>query len=240
MEPKYKTIYTHTKQKILSGEYPVGNMIPDELTVCAMFQCSRMTVKKAYDMLVSEGYIYRRQGQGSFVLPRGGFPKPSPQTITRGFQGFTRAVDSPVRSKILYFELAFADEELAKHLNISPQEAVYEIHRVRYAYGRPYCIEETYMPVSVIPGITEEILHQSIYNYIEKDLGLFIGAAHRISRAAMSNELDHQELLLKENEPVLIVEQVVYLDTSVPFEYSITRHRYDLYQIMEYTRRNPL
>lgn len=240
MEPKYKTIYTSTKQKILSGEYPVGKMIPDELTVCATFQCSRMTVKKAYDMLVSEGYIYRRQGQGSFVLPRGGFPEPPQGVITRGFQGFTRALNTPVESKVLYFDLAFADEKLANHLNISPQKAVYEIHRVRYAYGRPYCREETYIPISLIPGITEEVLHQSIYDYIEKDLGFCIGAAHRISSAAISNELDHQELLLKDNEPVLVVEQVVYLDTGVPFEYSITRHRYDLYQIEDYKMRNPI
>lgn len=51
MEPKYKAIYSYTKEKILKGEYPVGQAIPDELSVCAQFHCSRMTVKKAYDML---------------------------------------------------------------------------------------------------------------------------------------------------------------------------------------------
>ncbi len=238
MEPKYKTIYSQTKEKILKGEYPVGSAIPDELSVCAQFHCSRMTVKKAYDRLVLEGFIYRRQGQGSFVLPRGGFPIPPENIIKRNFQGFTRAFETPVQSKILRFDLTFAGEEIAQHLNISPQEAIYDIERVRYAYDQPYCLEHTYMPVALIPGLTQDILHSSIYNYIEEELKLHIDAAHRISSAAQSSKKDQEELWLKEVEPVLVVEQVVYLDNGKPFEYSITHHRYDLYQICDYMTRN--
>ncbi len=239
MEPKYKAIYSYTKEKILKGEYPVGQAIPDELSVCAQFHCSRMTVKKAYDMLASEGFIYRRQGQGSFVLPRGGFPVPPENIVERGFRGFSRAFPNiPIHTKVLRFDLIFANEKIAQHLNISPQEAVYDIERVRYAYDRPYCLEHTYMPVSLIPGITEEILHRSVYNHIEHTLNMHIDAAHRISSAARSTEKDQKELWLKDVEPVLVVEQVVYLDNGKPFEYSITHHRYDLYQICDYITRD--
>lgn len=239
MEPKYKIIYYQTKEKILNGEYPIGSAIPDELSVCDQFHCSRMTVKKAYDMLVSEGFIYRRQGQGSFVLPRGGFQVPPENIIKRSFQGFTRALEkAPIRSKILRFDLTFAGEDIAHHLNISPQEAIYDIERVRFAYDQPYCLEHTYMPVALIPGITQEILHHSIYNYIERELKMRIDAAHRISSAAPSTKKDQEELWLEEVEPVLVVEQVVYLDNGKPFEYSITHHRYDLYQICDYTTRD--
>lgn len=68
MKVKYKAIYEDIKHKIQTGEYPVGSQLPDEYSFCDQYGCSRMTVKKALDMLVEEGYVYRKQGQGTFVL----------------------------------------------------------------------------------------------------------------------------------------------------------------------------
>ncbi len=224
------------RERIESGEYKVGDQLPDELTVCKMFDCSRMTVKKAYDMLVQEGYIYRKQGLGSFVLNRS-LKRPELELQERELQGFTRATQGKGSSKVLHFSLKFATEDIAEHLNIRVNDPVYDILRVRLVDNEPYVIEQTYMSPTVIPGITEEILHHSVYNYIEKELGFRIGASQRITFAGISNDLDHQELGLKDIEPVLIVEQIAYLDNGTPFEYSISRHRYDLFRFSVYSVR---
>lgn len=236
MKTKYKTIYEDMRSRIENGEYKVGDMIPDELTMCKRFSCSRMTVKKAYDLLVSEGYIYRRQGQGSFVLSRttGG---PELEIQERDLSGFYRATNGKATSKTLRFGLIFATEEIARRLNIRLNDPVYDILRLRLLNGRPYVLEQTYMSPTQIPGITEEVLDVSIYKHIEKTLGLKIGAAQKTTYAAISNALDHKELKLKEIEPVLVIEQVAYLDNGTPFEYSISRHRYDLFHFTVYSLR---
>lgn len=238
MKTKYKTIYEDTRKKIEDGVYKVGDMIPDELSVCSTYSCSRMTVKKAYDILVMEGYIYRRQGQGSFVLSRTS-SKPEVEILERELSGFSRAAGSKgsVTSKILRFQLMFATDEIARHLNIRPNDPVYDILRVRLVDDQPYVIEQTYMSPAVIPGITEEILNKSVYDYIEKTLGLRIGAAQKTSSADISDDLDHRELGLKDIEPVLVIEQIAYLDDGKPFEYSISRHRYDLFKFSVYSLR---
>ncbi len=238
MKTKYKAIYEDMRNRIESGEYQVGDLIPDEITMGRRFNCSRMTVKKAYDILVNEGYIYRRQGQGSFVLPHSLQNKKKIEIQERNLTGFSAGTQGEGQSKILRFQLIFATEEIAHHLNIRPNDPVYDILRVRLLNDRPYVIEQTYMPPTVVPGLTQEILQGSIYEYIENTLGLRIGAAQKTTWADISNEMDHQELWLKEIEPVLVIEQVAFLDNAIPFEYSVSRHHYDLFRFSVYSLRH--
>ena len=90
------------------------------------------------------------------------------------------------------------------------------------------------MPVRIIPGISEEILHKSVYNYIEQDLGKQIGSAYRVIRADVPDQYDLQYLEATEKTPILEVEQIVSLSDGTPFEHSKNRHRYDRGGIVVY------
>lgn len=237
---KYMKIYNDTKSKILSGFYGPGDRLPEETAICSEYNCSRMTVKKAYDMLVTEGLIYRKQGQGTFVFPsqtgESGMELPE-----RELQGFTRSNEKTrggiVTSKVLQFGLIFAPKRIADILNIKENEPLYDILRVRNVDGVPYVIEQTYMSPSVIPGVTEEVVEGSIYNYIENTLNLKIASSKRTMWAEPSDQLSWDELNLKTNEPTLVVEQIAYLDNGTPFEYSISKRRWDLFKFSTYSLR---
>ena len=170
MKTKYKTIYDDTKTKILDGTYLPGNQLPDEIAVCEQYNCSRMTVKKAYDMLVQEGYIYRKQGLGSFVLAKS-MDQGEVELQERELQGFTRTAKGHADTKLLHFRLIFAPKDIADHLGIRENDPLYDILRVRNIDGQPYVLEHTYMSPETIPGITEDILTHSVYTYIEEVLG---------------------------------------------------------------------
>ena len=66
MEPKYKQILETIQKQIIDGKYPAGSMIPDQNTLARDFKTSRMTVKKALDMLAIEGFIYSKKRSGDF------------------------------------------------------------------------------------------------------------------------------------------------------------------------------
>ena len=53
-EIKYREIYTVLKTKIIDGTWQKSQKIPNELELCKEFECSRMTMKKALDLLVDE------------------------------------------------------------------------------------------------------------------------------------------------------------------------------------------
>lgn len=236
MSIKYREIYNDVKKQIENGLLQPNQKIDDELTLCKKYNCSRMTIKKALDLLVQEGLLFRKRGLGSFVLNS---TVASQKIILseRELTGLTKLSNDKVTSKILDFRLIFADENQAASLNMKPNAPLYSIWRLRFIKNVPYVLEKTYMNPSVTPGITEDILNHSIYNYIEKELNLRIGAAKKTMRACISNETDQKYLKLKEYEPVLEVEQIAYLDNGVPFEYSFSRHRYDKFEFTTYSLR---
>lgn len=66
-EIKYKEIYDDLCGKILNGVYKPGQKLPTENELARHFNTSRPTVGRAMRDLQQKGFIYRRQGQGTFV-----------------------------------------------------------------------------------------------------------------------------------------------------------------------------
>lgn len=65
--PKYYQVYASLLNRIRSGEFKPGDMLPAEWKLAADYGVSRITVIKALDMLEGEHIIERQQGRGSFV-----------------------------------------------------------------------------------------------------------------------------------------------------------------------------
>ena len=236
MSVKYLQIYHAIREKILSNEYAINQQLPDEITLTKEFNSSRMTVKKALDLLVSEGLIFRKRGQGTFVLSRGTSKRKLivPERDIKGLTKISEDSHSTVESKIIHFKLEFAAKSIAEKLQIPESSPIYNIFRLRIIDDKPYVLEQTYMSTDLISGITEEVLHRSIYSYIEDTLKLRIASAMKILRASISTETDQKYLHLSPTEPIFEVEQIAYLDNGTPFEYSISRHRYDLFEFSSY------
>lgn len=194
-----------------------------------------MTVKKALDLLVSEGLIVKRRGSGTFI-------KDITEKEIHGiidkkqFAGLTyNNIEHKVTSKVLEFAVINADEKISSMLKIEVGDFVYLINRVRYVDKEPLVMEKTYMPLSVIPGVKMKDVEGSIYNYIREELGFKIQSAHSTIRSDKSSESDRKYLKLKSDEPIIEVERVAYLDNGKAFEYSFARHRYDKYEFKTIT-----
>lgn len=65
--PAYRQIADQIIQKIRSGRLRSGDSLPTERAISEMTGLARGTARRAYDILLSEGYIARRQGSGTFV-----------------------------------------------------------------------------------------------------------------------------------------------------------------------------
>lgn len=228
---KYAYIANELRKQILSGDYVPNQQLPLEKELCEMFEVSKMTMKKALDILVSEGLIIKRRGYGTFVKDL------SQEEIrrlmmSRQFMGTTALYEQgAVRSKVLNFSVDNATQEVSEKLNISLESFVYNIHRVRLINGKPLAIEQTYMPIDVIPGLKLEHINASIYDYIESTLNANIQSAHRKITFNKSTDFEAEHLGLEKGDPIALVEQTGYLNTGELFEYSISTHRYDEFEV---------
>lgn len=224
---KYESISNVMRKRIQTEYYPSDQPIPVEHSLAKEFECSRVTMKKALDILVMEGLLYRKRGHGTFII-QSTIGDSTVNVISEENLGLSNTIkDQEVTSKVITFAIQFPSKEVASQLRIDMETPVYHIIRLRIVANEPYVIEETYMPANLIPGINDQVLHSSIYNHVKQKLELKMGGAHRKIRACKSEELDHKYLDCKQDDPILEVEQIGFLITGIPFEYSFSRHRYD-------------
>ena len=64
----YETIYNDLLEGIRNGTYPAGSRLPSEKELAGQYGVSRITSKKALELLAERGMISRMPGRGSFVL----------------------------------------------------------------------------------------------------------------------------------------------------------------------------
>ncbi|SFT42983.1 GntR family transcriptional regulator [Selenomonas sp. GACV-9] len=226
---KYEKIADDLRQAIRKGKYTSGDQLPLEKDMCDKYQVSRVTIKRAMDLLVNQGLVTKRRGSGTFVKTLDdNYAKQLSISTGNQFCGFMETHKGcKVRTKVLKFEIIHPSDEVAIKLQMSTKDFVYDIIRLRILDDTPLVVEYTMMPIQLIPGIRHEILEDSIYHHIEQTLKLSIQSAHRIVRAVRSTEMEQQQLELSPNEPILEVEQVAFLSDGHPFEYSISHHRAD-------------
>ncbi len=63
----YLEVADKIKEDIFSGKYPVGSMLPTESELEELFQVSKITVRKAIELLASDEYVAKKSGRGTTV-----------------------------------------------------------------------------------------------------------------------------------------------------------------------------
>ena len=208
--PFYQVIATDLRKKIIDGVYPKESRLPNQAELAENYKTSRVTIQKALKVLQIEGFIESRQGSGSFVK--------GPQSVydydAHSYGGMTKKLGhlGQLDSKIISFSVTFPSEKDQEKLKIKKNDPIYDIIRLRMLDGEPLALEYTVMPILLIPGITEDILSHSIYQYIQEKLGLTLGKSHRRIKADKPDRYDIEYLHCKDDDPILEIEQTVYLD----------------------------
>lgn len=71
-KPLYRQIYDYYLHLLKSGAFQEGQMLPSVREVATAFSINPLTVMKAYEELVKDGYIYSVYKKGYFVKDSGG------------------------------------------------------------------------------------------------------------------------------------------------------------------------
>lgn len=147
--PKYEQAYREILERLKAGRYPVGGRIPTESDLTSQFDISRVTVRRALDMLVQDGYIERRQGSGYKVLTL----SPASDTCLTSFTDAMLRQGLNPRSRFLSLDNYKADSPQTTHLpgNLRSQ-AVTCVRRLREVNKEPRMLVMTYAPMHFLHG----------------------------------------------------------------------------------------
>ncbi|WP_112182039.1 MULTISPECIES: GntR family transcriptional regulator [Paraliobacillus] len=232
--PIYHQLEQHIKQLIEKGDLKPGDMIPSEREYADKYNVSRMTIRQAIVNLVNERYLYRVKGKGTFIKE-----KKLEQSL-QGLTSFSEDMKSrgmKASSKLISFEIIPADSKLANQLGIQEHGPVYEIKRIRLAEEEPMALERTYISANKVKGLTEEIVQQSLYEYMEEKLLLKIAKGTQEIEAAIVNNEEVEYLKIPEHSPIMLIQRATSLEDGTIVEVVKSSYRADRYKFMiELTR----
>ena len=137
--------------------------LPSEKELCAQWQTSRSTVRKAMDQLADRGKIFRVPGKGSFVA----FPKILHQTShILSFSEKMKAQGLEVETKLILKGIVEATEEIAAALNLGKSARVLKIQRLRIVKGEPMVLQTAFMPANLCENLMQEDLESKSLNHL--------------------------------------------------------------------------
>ena len=223
---RYQEIASDIEKDIIEKKYT--DRLPEQFDLAKKYNTSRVTIVHALKILQDKNLIKTVKGHGTFVTTKS-IPDIFLNLGVNEHNGFTRHVNSAFQltSHVIAFNIRKPSAGERKALNLGKNDEVYDIIRQRVLNGKPAKLEYTIMPVKRIPGITLDILHKSIYSYIQHELGLKIGKDNRVITAEKSDAYDMKYLDCMRDDPVLCIQQKAFLEDGRPFELSETRNRYD-------------
>ncbi len=147
--PKYEMAYRTILDRIKSGRYNVGSRMPTEGELATHFGVSRVTIRRALDMLVQDGYVESRQGSGYRLITL----SPASDTCLTSFtDAMLRAGHEPT-TRLLSIDTFAPDAPALAHLPASMTVTpVTRIQRLRSVDGVPRMLVMTYAPAQFLTG----------------------------------------------------------------------------------------
>lgn len=215
--PIYQQIMKYIEENIRNGVYQKGSIIPSEQEFCRQFNTSRMTVRRAIDALVKEGWLYRIQGRGTFI---------SHLEIQKAYalHGFTEnmiEMGYKPNSKVLNFELTKPDENIARMLKILPTDSIYILERIRMVDNEPIAIEKIHIPEKLCPGLMSYSFEtNSLYEVLKNNYKIeAVYSQQKLN--AVTIEGEQAKILFNKNKGVVLrMKNIVFDKNMCPIEYA--------------------
>ena len=233
------SVQNELRQRIDRGELPAGARLPSEPELAAELQVSRATLREALRAMELEGLLRRRQGSGTFVAdhPR----MANSLDVNFGVTDAIRAagMTAGIARARHWVEPASAGE--AALLELEPGQDVLVVERVRTAEGKPVVLSRDLFPSRLLAGhdlAVREMLERSIYDVLERDLGIVISHGVARFRPVRADHAVAGHLGVPRGELLLYLWQVDYAQDGTPV---VSSHEFHLADAFDFTvvRRGP-
>jgi GntR family transcriptional regulator len=233
--PRYYQLKEIMRDRIRSGEWKPGDLIPSERELGEQYGISRMTARQAITDLANEGLFYREQGKGTFVSQR----KITQQLIhLTGFTEDIRARGQRPSTKVLSAEMLPADETTAEKLHIPPGTLIFRLQRLRLADGEPLAVEVSQISFKGCERLLEDDLeNNSLYRILETKYGMPLMEADQELEAGLAVGEETQLLKVSVMSPVLFTRRTTYTVRNQPVEYAKAIYRGNKYTFYTHMKR---
>lgn len=235
MKNKFTQISEDIAGQINDGQLTAGSLLPSENELTDMYEASRETVRKALKILAEDGYIHKVQGKGSIVLDVTKLDFPISGLVS--FKELSSKMGKRIRTWVVELKKGEPSRDSKEKMKLEKDDLVWTLSRVREIEGERIILDKDILSATYVPELTKEICENSIYEYLEGELGLAISFAKKEITIEIPTEEDRRFLDLEGFHNIVVVKNYVYLDDTSMFQYTESRHRPDKFRFVDFARR---
>jgi GntR family transcriptional regulator len=217
-QPLYTRVKRALAERILSGIWAPGRLLPNEFQLAEEFGVSQGTVRKALDALAAEHLVERHQGRGTFVARH-----TSDTVHFRFFQLYDAdgRIQPDSRDVRIAVSEPCARERAA--LALGPEARVIQITRTRTHEGQPIIDEQISLSETLFAALLErETIPNTLYDLYQTDFGITVARVEENLRAVPASERSSRRLDCAVGAPVLAIERIAFDYSSQPVEWRIS------------------
>ena len=211
--PLYLQLRDTMAERIASGEWKPGRAVPSEVDLAREFGVSQGTVRKALELLKSEGLVTRQQTRGTFMH--------SPQGLADRFNNLCLTNDVAVRCEASTLDIIMAEASEGKcaRLQLVTGDQVYRISRIGSHKGRAFMNECASLPADLFPRLAERTLRSHRLVEIAQDYCVLLGKGEERVFLGKCSPSAAEALSLAEGTHVLMLDRVIWTHDGRPAEW---------------------
>ncbi|MFM1652175.1 GntR family transcriptional regulator [Brevibacillus sp. B_LB10_24] len=147
-------IMDHLITDIQAGKYDPDDKLPSENELADLFRVPRITARKAYERLQELGYIYSKQGKGSFVKDR--HQRIPLSLFTReSFSKKMLQLGYHYQSKNIFCEPIEYNNKIYEALRAEERDRVFKVGRLRIIDQVPIAVHISYVAETMFDDIEQ-------------------------------------------------------------------------------------
>jgi GntR family transcriptional regulator len=195
---RYQEIADIVRSRVQSGAYAAGRLLPSESELSGEFDASRVTIRRALEVLRDEGLVDARQGFGWFVAT-----EPVRQTLGRLATIEAHMAESGIRPQRKVLEFAFVTAR-GKPRQVLGVDQVLRVKRLNLADGEPFAVVTVWCPADLAQDFSKsDVERRPFYELLSSNVR---GATQTIGARAASAD-DAALLGVPVGSPVLHCER---------------------------------
>ncbi|HTO02013.1 MAG TPA: GntR family transcriptional regulator [Microthrixaceae bacterium] len=216
---RYQAIADDLRQRLASEEFTAARVLPSESEMSESYGASRVTIRRALEVLRAEGLVESRQGFGWLVAG-----EPLRQDLSRLDTLEAQLSAAGIRSerRILSFGFVRAPEQVNAILGCRD---VLAVRRLNLADGEPFAIVTVWCPEGLGASLSRDDVQRA--SFLEQ-LPVELGGATQTIGAELAEPEVAGLLQVPVGSPVLVAERVTRSTEGKPVlmsEHVIPAHR---------------
>lgn len=203
----WQSVQAYVLERIRSGEWPAGGLIPTEQQLAVDLGCARATVNRALRELAEKGVVERRRKVGTRVSENQRRESVVQIPTLRREIEASGAVYGHQRLEIV--DPAEPAPYISRAMLLAGGEHLIYCHSRFTADGAPYCCESRWINASVAPGLDCERLGEtSATDFVNLNIAVTRGTLSICAAPADGKCAD--VLGVPHGSPLLVIERVLW------------------------------